>query len=58
MVHKIVYDSKCEKRLKILSIKQMLERLSLALAQVKAGNRSQNLLNEIHESYILWTEKI
>ena len=53
MVHKIVYDSKYEKRLKILSIKQMLERLSLALAQVKAGNRSQNLLNEIHESYIL-----
>ena len=31
--------------LKILTTKQMLQRLPIALAQVKAGNTSQNLLN-------------
>ena len=36
-------------KLKILSPKQMLQRLPIALAQVKAGNNSQNLLNEIKE---------
>ena len=35
------------KRLKILTPKQMLQRLPIALAQVKAGNNSENLLNEI-----------
>ena len=30
---------------KILNLKQMLRRLPIALAQVKAGNASQNLLN-------------
>ena len=35
------------KGLKILTAKQMLQRLPIALAQVKAGNNSQNLLNEI-----------
>ena len=34
-------------KLKILTPKQMLQRLSIALAQVKAGNNSKNLLNEI-----------
>ena len=33
--------------LKILTPKQMLQRLPIALAQVKAGNTSKNLLNEI-----------
>ena len=32
---------------KILSTKQMLQRLSIALSQVKAGSTSENLLNEI-----------
>ena len=32
------------KHIKILSPKQMLQRLSVALAQVKAGNTSENLL--------------
>ena len=36
-------------RLKILSPKQMLQRLPIALAQVKAGNTSENLLNEIRQ---------
>ena len=33
--------------LKILSPKQMLQRLPIALAQVKTGNNSESLLNEI-----------
>ena len=36
-------------KLKILTPKQMLQRLPLALTQVKAGNTSQNLLNEIRQ---------
>ena len=32
-------------KLKILTPKQMLERLPIALAQLKAGNNSENLLN-------------
>ena len=31
----------------LLTPKQMLQRLPIALAQVKAGNISENLLNEI-----------
>ena len=37
------------KGLKILTPKQMIQRLPIALAQVKAGNNSENLLNEIHQ---------
>ena len=35
--------------LKILTRKQMLQRLPIALAQVKAINNSQSLLNEIRQ---------
>ena len=35
--------------IKILTPKQMLQRLSIALAQVKAGNNSESLLNEIRQ---------
>ena len=35
--------------LKILAPKQMLQRLPIALAQVKAGNNSESLLNEIRQ---------
>ena len=34
------------KGLKILTSKQMLQRLPIALAQVKAGNNSKSLLKE------------
>ena len=34
-------------RIKILTPQQTLPRLPIALAQVKAGNNSENLLNEI-----------
>ena len=36
-------------RIKILTPKQMLQRLPVALVQVKAGNTSENLLNEIRK---------
>ena len=35
--------------LKILIPKQMLQRLPIALAQVKAGNNSESLLSEIRQ---------
>ena len=35
--------------LKILTPKQVLQRLPIALAQVKAGNNSKNSLNEIRQ---------
>ena len=35
--------------LKILTPKQMLQRLPIALAQVKAGNNLESLLNEISQ---------
>ena len=35
--------------LKILTPKQMLRRLPIALAQIKAGNNSESLLNEIRQ---------
>ena len=45
-----IYDSKQkEAGLKILTLKQMLQRLPIALAQIKAGNNSQSLLNEIRQ---------
>ena len=37
------------KGLKILTPKQMLQRLPIALAQVKARNNSESLLNEIRQ---------
>ena len=44
--------------LKILTRKQMLERLSIAFAQVRARNTSKNLLNEIRKIiYSLYREK-
>ena len=44
--------------LKILTCKQMLQRLPIALAQVKAGNDSDNLLNKIRQIvYCLYQSK-
>ena len=45
-----VYKTKQWTGLQILAPKQMLQRLSIALAQVKAGNNSENLLNEIRQT--------
>ena len=43
---------------KILTPKQMLQRLPIVLPQVKAGNNSENLLNEIRKIvYSLYQSK-
>ena len=43
---------------KILTPKQMLQRLLIALPQVKAGNNSESLLNEIRQiAYYLYQSK-
>ena len=45
-------------KLKILTHKQMLQRLPIALAEVKAGNNSESLLNEIRQIvYFLYQSK-
>ena len=44
--------------LKILTHKQMLQRLPIALSQVQAGNNSENLLSEIRQIvYSLYQSK-
>ena len=44
--------------LEILTPKQMLQRLPIALAQVKAGNNSESVLNEIRQIiYSLYQSK-
>ena len=44
--------------LKILTPKQMFQRLPVALAQVKAGNNSESLLNEVWQIvYSLYQSK-
>ena len=44
--------------LKIFTVKQMLQRLLIALAQVKACNNTENLLNEIRQIvYSLYQSK-
>ena len=47
--YKAKQDETKETGLKILTPKLMLQRLPIALAQVKAGNNSKNLLNEIRQ---------
>ena len=43
---------------KILTPKEMLQRLLIALAQVRAGNNSENLLNDIRQIvYSLYQSK-
>ena len=47
-----------ETGLNILTAKQMLQRIPIALAQVKAGNSSESLLNEIRQIvYSLYQSK-
>ena len=58
-MHRNIYDSKQEGTgLKILTPKQMLQRLLIALAQIKVGNNSQILSNEIRQIvYSLYQSK-
>ena len=60
IVEKILDFNKQQKGkgIKILTPKQMLQRLPIALAQVKSCNASENLLNEIRQIiYSLYREK-
>ena len=55
--HRLEYSQEGE-GLKILTPNQMLKRLPIALAQVKAGNNSESLLNEIRQIvYSLYRSK-
>ena len=57
-ISKNIYESKQGKGLKILTPKQMFQRLPIALAQIKAGNNSESLLNEIRQIvYYLYQSK-
>ena len=49
IIQKLELDRTKGKGLKILTPKQMLQRLPIALAQLKASNNSESLLNEIRE---------
>ena len=52
------YETKYGEELKISTTNQMFQRLPIALAQVKAGNNSKNLLNEIRQIvYYLYQSK-
>ena len=51
-------QQKKEKRFKILTPDQMLSRLPITLAQLKAGNNSEKLKNEIRQLlYSLYRSK-
>ena len=58
-VSKSIYEAKHEgTKLKTLTSNQMFKRLLIALAQIKAGNNSQSLLNEIRQIvYYLYRSK-
>ena len=47
--HKSKQNETKGKGLKTVTPKQMLQRLLITLAQVKAGNNSESLLNEIRQ---------
>ena len=44
--------------MEVLTPKQMLQRLPIALAKVKAGNTSENLLNEIRQNSLYQAKQI
>ena len=58
MVSEVKLKATKETALKILTPKQMLQRLLIPLAQVKAGSDSESLLNEIRQTvYSLYQSK-
>ena len=57
-IFQVSKESQEGKELKILTLNQMLKRLPIALAQVKAGNNSESLLSEIRQIvYSLYRSK-
>ena len=58
MVSEVKYKSIHGEGLKILTPKQILQRLPVALSQMKVGNTSENVLNKIRKIiYSLYQEK-
>ena len=58
MMPESLYKSIQGERLEILTPKQLLQRLAIALERVKAGNNSESLLNEIRQiAYSLYQSK-
>ena len=58
ILSKTKYRSIYSERLKVLTPIQMLQRLPITLAQVNAGNTSEDLLNEIRQIiYSFYWEK-
>ena len=49
MMSEAKYRATMGKGLKILTPKQMFQRLPIAIAQIKASNNSESLLNEIRQ---------
>ena len=60
IVSEAIPEEKYGQGLKILTTQQMLQRLLIALVQVKAGNTSGNLLNEIKQIIysLYWVKEI
>ena len=60
LISEAKYKVKNGKGLQVLALKQMFQRLSIPLAQVKAANTSKNLLNKIRKiiSYLYWAKQI
>ena len=58
-IEKILDSNEQEKcrEIKILTLKQMFQRLPITLVQVKASNTSENLLNKIRQIIIPSNEK-
>ena len=44
-----IYESRQERGLRILTPKQMLKRLPIALEKISAGNNSESLLNDVRQ---------
>ena len=58
IVSEAKYKARYGEGLKILTLKQMFQRLAIALAQVKAGNASDYVFNENRQIiYSLYREK-
>ena len=58
-MHNAGYDGAHGKGLKISLLKKILQTLLIGLAQIKAGNTSENLLNGIHQIiYSLYQPKL
>ena len=55
---RLAKEDKKDEGLRILTQNQMLKRFPIALAQIKAGNNSESLFNEIRQNvYFLYRSK-